>query len=288
MRLLAIAASSVVVLAAAAPPPSVDAGPAAAGPSVRDAVLREALYVVRRDHCILVDGDALLIPSYDYDKKGRVAAVRTAAPSCDEQARPLALLSSLRAGLALVGQKQGADAADALKVEGDRAKADAGFAALFGKPLLNAATQTKSGQLLYAYDPGALQAAFDALYVGPKQKVLGASAQALYDKVARAPLAVLARDLGALLKNKARLGVEAKKWEQRANKPDDGAATDALRASLNALVTSTDDAARIDPALVGFVLRRQRDGTLPVIVSSLRRVLQEYDPGTARLLDGRT
>lgn len=267
----------------------VDAGPAAvlSGAALRDAVYREALYVVRRDHCILMDGDALPIFSYDYDKKGRVAPMKAAAPSCDDQARPLALLASLRAGLALVGAKKGADAADATKIEADRGRADAAFVTVFGRPVVNAVTQTKSGQLLYAYDPAALEAAFDALYVRPAGTVLGASAKALYDKAARAPLARLARDLGALVKNKAKLGVEAKRWEQRAHKPDDGASTDALRASLNALVDSTDDAARIDPALVGFVLRRQRDGTLPIVVSSLRRVLSDYDPASTKLLDGR-
>ncbi len=308
--LIAACAAALVARAASSPPQiraaaadsrAADAGPGAApsnAPSnapmnaptnaptpaaLQSALLKEALYIVRRDHCILTDGAGLAVPSYEYDAKGRIAPMKAPAPSCDELAKPLALLSSLSAAVAFAAAGKGADAPNATALEKDVAGRAAAFQAVFGRPLMTTTTITKAGRLLASYDPVALAAAFDAVYVAPSESRLGAPMKALYAKTAQAPLARLARDLAALLQKKPKLAAEAKKLEQRAHAKDDGG-LDALRASLNVLVDSNDDAARIDPVLVGFVLRRQRDGTLPVVVSSLQRVLQDYDPEAARVL----
>src|SRR5581483_12328688 len=40
-----------------------------------------------------------------------------------------------------------------------------------------------------------------------------------------------------------------------------------------------------EPRLIGTLLRRQADGTLPVIIKMMRTVLRDYDPETFKRLD---
>jgi hypothetical protein len=244
------------------------------GATLQDAVLARAVFLARRDVCVLVDADAPLVPSWDTNASGVFAPMKTQVGRC-HGADPLhALLAAGASAVALAHDKA---APSPITSPLDFAAIDRAWTALLGRPLTLAREPTAvPGETLQRYDPAAIEAAFTALYAKPSDKRLGLPLRALFDATLKDALAAQLRDLELVIKNRKLLASEAKKLNDGAKKPGTAQGKDAWRAALNRLVTSDEHAAHIDPRLVGFALRRQADGTLDVILTCLRTILTDY------------
>lgn len=247
----------------------------APSPATQDEVLARLVFLLQRDACVLVEPDAISVNAYGFDRKGGVSRVKSEVARCEPHASVTALLRAL--GTALVGTARKEALAAALPAF-DVAALDEAALAIGGKRLLVSTTPTAVAQEpLHAYDPLALRALFDALYVKPTEKRLGgATMRALYDATVRDVVVLLAKDIALVSANQKVLAAESKRVMDAAKSGKGAQGKDSWRMSLNKLVKSDDDAARIDPRLVGFVLRRHADGTLPVVVDILRTVTTDY------------
>lgn len=255
-------------------PTPAPASPVWGGAPVQDAVLARAMFLVRRDVCVLVEADAPQLMSWDTDKSGTLAPMKTQVPRCDATAPLHALLYAGASALALAHKDQPpTPIAAPFSLEA----IDAAFVGLVGKPLVRSREATKTeGETIQSYDASAIEAAFGALYAKPSETRLGVPLQKLFDATLKDELALQLRDLELITKNKKVLASEAKKLVDGAKKGTGAHGKDAWRAALNRLVTSDDAAANIDPRLVGFALRRQADGTLETLLTCLRIILADY------------
>ncbi len=237
-------------------------------------MLARVVYLVQRDACVLVEPDAPSVNAYGFDRKGAVSRVKSEVARCEPHASVTALLRAL--GTAIVGTARKEAPAAALPAF-DVATLDEAALAIGGKRILVSTTPTAvAEEPLHAYDPVALRALFDALYVKPNDKRIGSTMRALYDATVRDVVTLLAKDIALLTAQPRVLAAESKRVMDAAKSGKGTQGKDSWRLSLNKLVKGDDDAARIDPRLVGFVLRRQADGTLPVVVDILRTVTTDY------------
>jgi hypothetical protein len=245
-----------------------------AAPPTGDDVLSRALYFVRRDVCLILEPDAPQVPSWDLDKTGKLAPMKSSAPHCDSSTPAIKLLVALEQGVALVDKS--VDAKD-----GDF---EASFAKLFAAPLVSSRASTPKNGDLRAFDPKALHAAFDKLYAPPTATKLGVVLQKLYDATVKDSVARFVIDLADLTASKSKVAREADKLKKRLMTSTEQLGPDDFRGATNALVSDPDAAARVDPLTTAFVLRRQLDGTLPVVVESVRTVTCAYDPPSCNRL----
>lgn len=241
---------------------------------LQNELLARAVFLVQRDACVLVEPDAIHVSAYGFDRKGAVSRVKTEVARCEPHASVTALLRALGTALVTAVKKEAPAAAlPAFDVTG---LDDVVFVAI-GKRLLVSTTSTAEASApLHAYDPVALRALFDALYAKPTDTRIGVTMRALYDATVKDALHVIAKDIALLSAQPKVLAAESKRVMEAAKSGKGMQGKDSWRMSLNKLVKSDDDAARIDPRLVGFVLRRHADGTLPVIVELLQRVTTDY------------
>jgi hypothetical protein len=147
------------------------------------------------------------------------------------------------------------------------------------------------GQLI-RYDAKALDSLFKRLYVRPDATVAGLSARRIYDGVFAAWIRSVVKDLVAVLETLAadQLDALARRYERAAGEEGfHGPAWLADQAERVGLAppqaAPEDEAFSTDPAtrrttVMGVVLRRRIDGTLPVLLEGLKTVLRDYDPDT--------
>jgi hypothetical protein len=149
------------------------------------------------------------------------------------------------------------------------ARLDRAFRAAFGKPLVRRRVHGRT-----EYDADGLRAAFRAIYVKPDEPVGGVPARALYDPL-RGFVAGAAEATAQLLDHPARLARAAREYDARGS--FDYPFIERRFPELDVF----------DVITAGVVLRRQLDGTLPVLVEALRTVLADYDPQAFAELDRR-
>lgn len=243
-------------------------------PAQQEEALAQLVFLAQRDACVLVEPDAISVNAYGFDRKGGVSRVKTEVARCEPHASVTALLRAL--GTAIIGAARKQAPAAALPAF-DVVTIDDAALAITGKRILVSTTTTaEPSEPLHAYDHVAVRALFDALYVKPNDKRMGTTMRALYDATVRDVVTLLAKDVGLLTAQPRVLAAESKRVMDAARSGKGAQGKDSWRMSLNKLVKSDDDAARIDPRLVGFVLRRQADGTLPIVVDILRTVTTDY------------
>jgi hypothetical protein len=150
-----------------------------------------------------------------------------------------------------------------------------GFLALFGRPLVK-----KRIGAFVAYDPAALDAAFKAMYVKPTVTLGGVPASVVYQTLFKDNVAQKAEVIAAALSKKGFLPAKAKDYLKHVRDPKFDATTWQYDA-----VKDAGDPIASEARLVGTLVRRQADGTLPAMVKMLRAVLRDYDPETLKKLD---
>jgi hypothetical protein len=251
-----------LLLAVAQPPPALAPG------VLQDAVLSRAVFLVQRDACVLIEPDAPSVNAYGFNRKGDVALVKTEVSHCEPHASLPSLMRAVAISLALASKNEAPGST--LPAFDVKALDDAAFT-ITGKRLLLSSTPTDN-----AYDPATLRALFDALYAKPNETRIGLPMKKLYEATIKDALDRITTDIVLLTAKPNVLAAESKRLIDGSRSGKGAEGKDAWRMSLNKLVKSDDDAARIDPRLVGFVLRRHADGTLPVIVELLQRIKSDY------------
>jgi hypothetical protein len=152
------------------------------------------------------------------------------------------------------------------------------FTKLFGRPLVKKRTGEGEAAVV-EYDAAALEAAFRALYVKPASKIGGLEAQVLYDTFFRRFVRRVVAVVAAAEKQPGFLAAQAKVYRAQAStKGFDGYAF--IIAATKQLPAAVKDEHR----LVGTVIRRQADGTLPTLKRLLRALVTDYDPEAAKTL----
>jgi hypothetical protein len=104
----------------------------------------------------------------------------------------------------------------------------------------------------------------------------------VYDTLLKKFVADKAEVVATVLGNQGALEAASRDYVKRAAQPgfDGLSAADAFAKTLPA-------GQRGEARVVGTLIRRQADGTLPLLVKMLRTVLSDYDPATFRKLSAR-
>lgn len=154
-------------------------------------------------------------------------------------------------------------------------------------------------------NPVGLQKLFDAVYISPQTHVLGCNAQKLYDASFKAYIRTLA-EMTASTVSHPNFKPFAQAYHQAAYTDTtlgfDGVEylaeqTQALMPNefqrFQAVVPPAEYFGQPQPvnayysSLVGILLRRHLDGSLPTLLACLKRVLKDYDPGAYTLYGNR-
>ena len=151
------------------------------------------------------------------------------------------------------------------------------FRELFGHALIK-----KHVGPFVAYDPAALDAAFTAMYVKPTVTLGGVPASVVYQTLFKDNVAQKAEVIAAALTKKGFLASKAKDYLAHVRDPKFDASAWQYDAVKDAGAPLASEA-----RLVGTLVRRQADGTLPAVIKMLRTVLGDYDPDTLKKLDAR-
>lgn len=161
----------------------------------------------------------------------------------------------------------------------NQANLETAFRKAFGKALVK--SRTGDGpEALVAYDPAALQAAFDRVYPKPSTLLDGVPAQTVYDVLFKDWVARRAELLADVLGRPGVLeeGAQAYRTASAAKGFEGASFGYDLAGKLKGPLQN-------EGRFLGMLVRRQLDGTLPTIVGCLKRVLRDYDPATFRRLD---
>lgn len=135
-----------------------------------------------------------------------------------------------------------------------------------------------------AYKPAAVKDAFAKLYFGPKETRALLVAQAVYDTMFKAYVTKWARDIATVLQK-----VPAADQVKLAKAYKDAFAKGKADSSFYAPSFLHEQSEKISPPdaqgdvainyrALGFVLRRQMDGSLPTVRAALTQVIKDYDP----------
>ena len=129
------------------------------------------------------------------------------------------------------------------------------------------------------YDKALLAKAFDALYVKPSTTHAGFTAQKIYDYLFKQPMRKLAGDLPRILADKAALAEAAKAYQAAAKTEGFHAPRylDKPAAELSGPQGGDDEKPPVSGVVLGMVLRRHLDGTLPLVIQKIKQVLRDYD-----------
>jgi hypothetical protein len=156
-------------------------------------------------------------------------------------------------------------------------KLEKAFHTLFGRALV----KRRTGAFV-EYDRASLETAFAALYVKPGATLGGTQASVVYETLFKAYVASKAETVAAALAKKGWLAAKAKDYLAKVK----DAKFDATEWQYG-IVKELGDAQAGEARLVGTLVRRQADGTLPAIVKMLRTVLADYDAPTLKRLDSK-
>jgi hypothetical protein len=268
--------------AAAAPKKAEDKSSRAV--SVQSAALTGALQIIK-DRCSPEDGDALSVSTYQWDAEKNVwVAAPTRLGNCYTEI-----------GYAIDLVKTGAlFAAGAFNFATDKTgnfsvwelleqpESNETIRKFLGADLVAKRVKEANGGEFVHYNPKAFEAAFNSFYFKPTETRLGISGQQLYDSVFKKDVADVASEMARILSKKADFEKEAKTFNERLSKDPEFWGSDFAYAAANRLfpVPEGSEAEGVDSRIFGVMLRRHTDGTLPVILKSLKAVLKDYDPET--------
>ncbi len=164
--------------------------------------------------------------------------------------------------------------------DANRAKMERAFKDLTGLPLVKKKL-VKNSQTLNQYNPAAIKAAFGLIYLSPSTEVGGVRAQAAYDTLFKTFVRREANAI-ALLLERPTLARDAKAFVNHSLDVPDDATTEQWKLAKNFGGPLADE-----PRLIGMILRRQYDGTLPQVITILRTILKDYDREAFKQLDAR-
>jgi hypothetical protein len=135
------------------------------------------------------------------------------------------------------------------------------------------------------FSPAAAEAAFKKLYIKPSHPSLGAPMQQIYTVVFRSSVREVADVIARLYSRRGQFDVECATYVELARRDadfDGGSAAYRAAVRLGGGTCIAGEACRGEPiadsGLVGTLMRRQIDGTLPVMARALKTVLADYDP----------
>jgi hypothetical protein len=158
------------------------------------------------------------------------------------------------------------------------------FQSVIGVPLIKE-TRRASGRKWLMFSPAAAEAAFKKLYIKPSHPSLGAPMQQIYTVVFRSSVREVADVIARLYSRRGQFDVECATYVELARRDadfDGGSAAYRAAVRLGGGTCIAGEACRGEPiadsGLVGTLMRRQIDGTLPVMARALKTVLADYDP----------
>lgn len=170
---------------------------------------------------------------------------------------------------------------------------------VFGVPLW---TRPIAGVEWDGFNPEAMRRAFQRLYVAPGTDLEGVAAQVLYDVTLRDHLIELAADMARVMDKRPQFEKAAQRLVAELRRDPDFSVyeiAEGLADEINGKKPSADgddetetereseNEEGIDMFTVGQLLRRQVDGTFPVMRTAIRMILKDYDPATFRRLKDR-
>ena len=174
------------------------------------------------------------------------------------------------------------------KHEGYRAEFKANFKSAFGKDLMlpalkmKAKNYDKSAQLFNQFSGLALQAAFDKLYKKPEATFEGVAMQKIYDNALQSEFRAMANVVTEVNKKKAAFLKEAAAYKTKALTDAKFDGQDFSEKASERLLGKDDGTAECigyyKSRVVGIMLRRQVDGSLPVLLNCMNTMLKDYDP----------
>jgi hypothetical protein len=159
------------------------------------------------------------------------------------------------------------------------ARLEEAFKDFTGMPLVKKRT-TKGDRVALQYNAAGLEAAFEKLYIKPSALIGTMRAGVVYDTLFKTFVRREAEATAALLGHKGFLAAESKRFVARSLDGKDEITTYQYELASKLGGPLTDE-----PRLIGTLLRRHADGTLPTVIKILRTVLRDYDPDELRRLD---
>ena len=266
-------------------------GPAQPEPRLSDRARRAwsaALLWRASVECGSDDGRVIRVPAWD-DELHRWSRLEASVGACELYGANVGPLLLLGSELATVGGHFDGLPTGGFEPEAWSERAvETDSAMLFGVPLW---TRPIAGVEWYGLDPEALRRAFHRLYLPPGTDLEGIAAQALYDVTLREDVARLAGRMARVSTQQSRFAQAARQLADALRRDPDFSVyeiAEGLAEELNQPYPSADDDdERIDMFVAGQLLRRQLDGSLPVIRQAVRTILRDYDPETFRRLSDR-
>lgn len=222
------------------------------------------------DSCSNPDNRGVALQRFVADEKSGKAVLGSAPmPVCSGDQRPWYFLSIIEDAAWLAGHKDKYGSYNHWDIA--YAERDKAFLKVFGVPL------TKNR----AYNPAAVDAIMKVLYVAPSDGRYGASAQLLYDVGFKEMMRETARELGRYTQTKGWMAAKTEKLKKAIAK-DPYAVRTLYDAWANELPPPGENGepGYADGNLVGMLMRRSLDGTLPPLLAAFGKVLKDYDPET--------
>ncbi len=259
-------------------------------PELQSKITQGAIEAAAMDGCPEEEGKpALDVEQHKYDRDGNKWVTRkTKIGSCKVSPRMMAAFVRFGVLFTSLEPKLAADKDHSIYlniydvVNGDELTDE--YTKAFGGDLIK--NRPKGGRTpdwFPHYDGALLAKAFDALYVKPSAERGGFVAQKIYDFLFKEPMRQLAGDLPRILADKKALAELAAAY-QAASKAEGFYAPrylDKPAADLSGPQGGDDEQRPVSSVVLGMVLRRHLDGTLPLVVQKIKQVLKDYDKEAA-------
>ncbi|HXT99414.1 MAG TPA: hypothetical protein VN903_00390 [Polyangia bacterium] len=137
-------------------------------------------------------------------------------------------------------------------------------------------------------DPRTIEAAFDRVYVRPQQNVApGLTGRVAYDTLFRAWTANYAEKVALVLDHADVVAQKSRELTLHEGSPGFNGVEFQAQAARLIFPDGKGAQGKVSAEDVGTVIRRTADGSLPVLLKILRKVLADYDPATSARLGAR-
>ncbi len=236
------------------------------------------------DQCPNPDGRGVALPRYTVDEKTEKLVNSTAPmPVCPAYTRPW-YFGSYVVDAAWMSQHND-KAATYNRWDLPAGDVEKAFTKAFGVPLYKKKRiweKPESSLNIDSYNPAAVDAIMKVLYVAPSDGKLGASAQLLYDVGFKDMVRETASEVGRYTQTKGWLAAKTERAKKMLATPNSylRGSYDAWANELPAAKPADGEEAYGDGGLVGTLIRRSLDGTLPPMLTAFGRALKDYDPET--------
>lgn len=158
--------------------------------------------------------------------------------------------------------------------DADQRVIESAFQKVFGAPLVKERLKSADGSTTFVrYNTQALTAAFQKIYRKPNQSIGGFAMSTVYNTLFKDDVAEELKQYKAILKNKPWLARKSSEMTQKFK-------TSAEFSGQELYYKAAEELKVDDPHPVGFLIRREADGSLPAILGALKMILQDYDPAT--------